>query len=110
MRTACLFSVFCFGLLIALWIIGVTSEAALSVKKCVGDGDPKSIQSCTDAIQHQELSCVDLAVAYHFRGLAHDLITSPAFIVMKAADQFKDKTTAINQLRQTDFTYFKVTG
>src|SRR4051794_8315857 len=25
---------------------------------------------------------------------AHDLITSPAFIVMKAADEFKDKTTA----------------
>jgi len=28
---------------------------------------------------------------------AHDLITSPAFIVMKAADEFKDKTTAPNQ-------------
>jgi transposase InsO family protein len=41
---------------------------------------------------------------------AHDLITSPAFIVMKAADEFKDKTTAINQLWQTDFTYLKVTG
>ena len=41
---------------------------------------------------------------------AHDLITSPAFIVMKAADAFKDKTTAINQLWQTDFTYLKVTG
>ena len=27
---------------------------------------------------------------------AHDLITSPAFIVIKAADEFKDKTTAIN--------------
>ena len=29
---------------------------------------------------------------------AHDLITSPAFIVMKAADEFKDKTTAPDQL------------
>ena len=28
---------------------------------------------------------------------AHDLITSPAFIVIKAADEFKDKTTAPNQ-------------
>ena len=27
---------------------------------------------------------------------AHDLITSPAFIVIKAASEFKDKTTAIN--------------
>ena len=41
---------------------------------------------------------------------AHDLITSPAFIVMKAASEFKDKTTAINQLWQTDFTYLKVIG
>src|SRR5213592_3015431 len=41
---------------------------------------------------------------------ALDLITSPAFIVMKAADEFKDKTTAPNQLWQTDFTYLKVIG
>ena len=41
---------------------------------------------------------------------AHDLITSPAFIVMKAASEFKDKTTAINQLWQTDFTYLTVIG
>jgi transposase InsO family protein len=41
---------------------------------------------------------------------AHDLITSPAFIVVKAADEFRDKTTAPNQLWQTDFTYLKVTG
>jgi putative transposase len=41
---------------------------------------------------------------------AHDLIASPAFIVMKAADEFKDKTTAPNQLWQTDFTYLKVIG
>jgi transposase InsO family protein len=41
---------------------------------------------------------------------AHDLIPSPAFIVMKAADEFKNKTTAPNQLWQTDFTYLKVIG
>src|SRR6202045_4513998 len=41
---------------------------------------------------------------------AHDLITCPAFIVIKAADEFKDKTTAPNQLWQTDFTYLKVIG
>ena len=34
---------------------------------------------------------------------AHDLITSPAFVVIKAADEFRDKTTAINQMWQTDF-------
>ena len=41
---------------------------------------------------------------------AHDLIASPAFIVIKAADEFRDKTTAPNQLWQTDFTYLKVIG
>ncbi len=41
---------------------------------------------------------------------AHDLITNPAFIVIKAADSFKDKTTRPNKLWQTDFTYLKVIG
>jgi putative transposase len=41
---------------------------------------------------------------------ALDLIASPAFIVMKAADEFTHKTTAPNQLWQTDFTYLKVIG
>src|SRR5437660_6187404 len=41
---------------------------------------------------------------------ARDLIASPASIVVKAADEFKDKTTAPNQLWQTDFTYLKVIG
>ena len=38
------------------------------------------------------------------------LITSPAFIVMKAADKFQNPTTAVNQLWQTDFTYIKIVG
>ena len=41
---------------------------------------------------------------------AQDLITSPAFIVMQAADKFSHPTTAPNQLWQTDFTYLKVIG
>jgi RNA-directed DNA polymerase len=41
---------------------------------------------------------------------AHDLITSPAYVVIKAANEFKDKTTAINQLWQTDFTCLKISG
>ena len=41
---------------------------------------------------------------------SHDLITSPAFIVMKAANEFHDKTTAPNEMWQTDFTYLKIIG
>jgi len=40
----------------------------------------------------------------------HGLITSPAFILLKAADRFANPTTAPNQLWQTDFTYLKVIG
>jgi transposase-like protein len=68
------------------------------------------------ALDRQELSPRELAVTFTdeqtyfvseasvYRLLkAHDLITSPAFVVIKAADAFKDKTTAPNQLWQTDF-------
>jgi putative transposase len=41
---------------------------------------------------------------------AHGLIASSVFIVMKAVDEFKDKTTAPTQLWQADFTYLKVVG
>lgn len=41
---------------------------------------------------------------------AADLITSPNHILIKAANEFTDKTTRIHQMWQTDFTYFKVEG
>ena len=75
------------------------------------------------ALQEPELSPRELAVRFTdtkryfvsetsvYRILkAHDLITSPAFVVIKATDAFRDKTTAPNQLWQKDFTYLKVTG
>ena len=75
------------------------------------------------ALQETELSPRELAVTFTDQERyfvsestvyptlkAHDLITSPAFIVLKASDEFQHKTTAINQLWQTDFTYLKVIG
>jgi hypothetical protein len=41
---------------------------------------------------------------------AHDPITSPALILMKAADHFAQTTTAPNQLWQTDFPYLGLIG
>jgi len=41
---------------------------------------------------------------------ANGLITTPSFRVMSASDSFYDKTTSVNQMWQTDFTYFKIYG
>jgi transposase InsO family protein len=41
---------------------------------------------------------------------SYDLITSPAYIVISAADRFKDPTKGINELWQTDFSYFRIIG
>ena len=41
---------------------------------------------------------------------ANGLITTPSFRIMSASDSFHDKTTAVNQMWQTDFTYFKIFG
>jgi len=40
----------------------------------------------------------------------HGLITSPAWILMAASNEFKDKTTRVHQQWQIDFTYFKIIG
>jgi len=63
------------------------------------------------AVQFTDTESYFVSEASVYRLLkAHDLITSPAFVVIKAADEFRDKTTAIHQLWQTDFTYLKVIG
>ena len=78
-------------------------------------------QSIDLALEETQLSPRELAVRFT-RGYfvseasvdrllkAHDLITSPAFVVIKAADEFRNKTTAPNPLWQTDFTSLKVIG
>ena len=75
------------------------------------------------ALEQSELSPRELAVRFTderqyfvseatvYRLLkAHDLITSPAYVVVKAADAFHTKTTRPNEMWQTDFTYFKIIG
>ncbi len=39
---------------------------------------------------------------------AADLITSPAYILMSASDAFKNPTTRVHEMWQTDFTYFRI--
>jgi putative transposase len=41
---------------------------------------------------------------------AHDLVTSPAFILVTADSKFKHPTKRVNEMWQTDFTQFKVIG
>ena len=75
------------------------------------------------ALEHEALTARELAVKYTdekryyvsessaYRILKEaDLITALDYVVIKAAEEFKDKTTAINQMWQTDFTYFKIIG
>jgi len=75
------------------------------------------------ALEQTELSSRELAVRFtdekrYFVSEAtvyrllkvHDLITSPAYIVIKAAAQFHTRTTRTNAMWQTDFTYFKIIG
>jgi putative transposase len=37
-----------------------------------------------------------------------DLITSPAYVLMSASDAFKNPTVRVNEMWQTDFTYFRI--
>lgn len=73
------------------------------------------------ALEHTWLSCREIAInitdnehyfiseSSVYRILkAAGLITSPAYAVQTAADEFAQKTTRINELWQTDFTYFRI--
>ncbi len=73
------------------------------------------------ALEHTELSPRELACRYTdqeryfvsessvYRLLKEaDLITSPAYILMSASDSFKNPTTRVHEMWQTDFTYFRI--
>ena len=85
-----------------------------SVWNKVPDGQRKALVDL--ALNEPELSPRELAIRFtesqgYFVSEAtvyrilkdQDLLTSPAWIVMKAKDKFDQPTTAINQLWQTDF-------
>lgn len=61
------------------------------------------------ALQETELSPRELAVTFTDQE-RYFVSESTVYRVLKAADEFQHKTTAINQLWQTDFTYIKVLG
>ena len=86
---------------------------------------PESVkEQCIDvALEHPELSPRELA--WHitdkheyfisessvYRLLKqYDLITSPAYILMQASDKFHTPTRRVNEMWQTDFTYFRIVG
>jgi len=86
---------------------------------------PESVKAqCLEvALEHPELSPRELAwhiTEQHeyfisessvYRLLnQYDLITSPAYILLQAGDKFHTPTKRINELWQTDFTYFKIAG
>src|SRR6195952_164290 len=61
------------------------------------------------ALQVPELSPRELAVRFTDED-KYFVSEASVYRLLKAANEFKDKTTAINQLWQTDFTYLKITG
>jgi transposase InsO family protein len=80
-------------------------------------------QVIEEALEHEELSSRELAfhiVDQHKWFISESsvyrilkkagLITSPAHIVLSAGDEFENKTKRINEMWQTDFTYFKIVG
>lgn len=63
------------------------------------------------AVSFTDQACYFVSELTVYRTLkVHDLIAKPAFIVLKAVNEFKDKTTGINQLWQIDFIYIKTLG
>jgi putative transposase len=80
-------------------------------------------QVVEEALEHPELSTRELAIhiidihkwfiseSSVYRILKENgLIPAPSHIVLSASDEFKAKTCRINEMWQTDFTYFKIIG
>lgn len=100
-------------------------EGDVKAPKKIWNKLPESVkEQCIDiALQKPELTPRELA--WHitdehryyisessvFRFLKqYDLITSPAYVLLKAGDKFQNQTKQVNELWQTDFTYFRIVG
>ena len=91
--------------------------------RCCWNQIPETVQEqCLEiALQYPELSSRELAWTITdkhgyfisessvYRLLKqYDLITSPAYILLQAGDTFQPPTRRVNELWQTDFTYFRI--
>ena len=86
---------------------------------------PQKERNCVieEALDHPELSSRELAVhivdqhnwyiseSSVYRILKEaGLLTAPSHIVLSAADEYHKKTSRVNEMWQTDFTYFRIIG
>jgi len=75
------------------------------------------------ALDNPQLSCREVAIEITDKLLyfvsessvyrilkAAGLVTSPVYAIQTAKDEYQHKTSRINELWQTDFTYFKIVG
>ena len=91
--------------------------------RCCWNQIPETVkEQCLEiALQYPELSSRELAWTITdkhgyfisessvYRLLKqYDLITSPAYILLQAGDTFQHPTRRVNELWQTDFTYFRI--
>jgi len=86
---------------------------------------PESVKQkvVNTALEHtdkspRELACVITDIQGYFISessvyrilKSYDLVTSPSYVLMSASDTFRHPTSCVNELWQTDFTYFRVVG
>src|SRR5690606_33736551 len=105
-----------------LEIIRIVEQSHLPAKRTLDQpGTARQASISELALDHSEQSPRELALRFadvkryfaseatvYGRLRAHGLITSPAYVVIKAAEQFHTKTTRLNEMWQNDFTYFKI--
>lgn len=102
---------------------GLASKAKGRQPEWIKIPQEKRDQVIQEALEHVTLSSRELAchILDHHKWFISEssvyrilkkagLITAPAHIVLSAADEYKKKTRRVNEMWQTDFTYFKIIG